>query len=256
MCASCYPAAAPAATVAPARVRAAPRTPSARRSTTGAGPATSLAAPFRDDVSSQRAFHLTHIDNLAGILRSGSIFAPQSAGWDFAPAVDISSPSTREGRRDAVVTADVPVAEFVPFFLSPTANVWDDLRARRPSARLSAAATAYHPSEFVLLVTTVDAVWSATPSVAVADGDAAATTTRFAVTREESERMLRTLRADPEQERLLDAELLVHGSVAFELITLVGVAHDKARTRVREILAGAAHSPKLAVFPPWFAPGE
>jgi len=51
----------------------------------------------------------------------------------------------------------------------------------------------------------------------------------------------------------LRAEVLVHDSVPFEAITLIGVAHEKARASVRLILAGSRFQPRVAVHPPWFA---
>ncbi|WP_407943856.1 DarT ssDNA thymidine ADP-ribosyltransferase family protein [Marisediminicola senii] len=41
-------------------------------------------------------------------------------------------------------------------------------------------------------------------------------------------------------------------SFPVDQVTLLGVANDKVRDQVKKILAGAAHKPKVAVYPPWF----
>jgi hypothetical protein len=65
--------------------------------------------------------------------------------------------------------------------------------------------------------------------------------------------MLRRLRSDEDSDAILAAEYLVPESLPFELVTLVGVAHDKARSEAKGILQSSAFSPKVAVYPPWFA---
>lgn len=254
MCAACFPAPAPEAEVVAATAarisKARPTIRNAPRRTPGS---TTTASPYVDDVDSQRIFHVTHRSNLASIAESGYLFADANPGWTERPTVDISSASTRDDRRNALVVGDSTVAEFVPFFLAPNANVWDSLRSQQLTARLAPDAIRIPAAEFVILVSTVKSVWAASPSVAIADGDAAGAVTRFGTTREDSEGMLRRLRADQTEETMLDAELLVQDSVPFELISLIGVAHDKARNAVRDILAGSAHKPKLSIYPPWFA---
>ena len=54
-------------------------------------------------------------------------------------------------------------------------------------------------------------------------------------------------------EQLLDAEVLVAGSVPFEAVQLIGVANEPQRDRVRGILDDSSARPKVSVYPPWFA---
>ena len=67
--------------------------------------------------------------------------------------------------------------------------------------------------------------------------------------------MLRKLRADQASGSILEAEFLVRDAFPFELITLIGVAHDRVRDSVRVILRESTYLPKVAVYPPWFQPG-
>ena len=226
------------------------------------------------DLAAQRVYHLTHIDNLAGILAAQAI---RSDAEGASPSVDISSPHAREARR--MITVDDEghtVADYVPFFLSPNAHVWNSIRAGHDDPRLTLEALGYAASEFVLLVSTVkhafdaataqaaaavdsdaaDAADGSLGGFAVADGDAVGLLTNFATTRADAERMLKRLRADDESESILGAEVLVADTFPFEQISLIGVANDKVRATVRGILSDAGHKTKVAVYPPWFQATE
>ncbi|TFC28803.1 DUF4433 domain-containing protein [Cryobacterium sp. TMT1-3] len=252
-------AATPAARAArPVRVAGAPRPVRAEKAST-------------DNVDEQRVYHLTHISNLASILHDGHLSA--NAALTTRPAVDISAAATRETRRDARVTgADRSVAEYVPFFLSPNASVWESIRAEQADPRLALDSHGSEAFDFVMLVSTVKtindglAARAAAPTdaddddeaphipslVAVTNGDAAAPLTRFGATPATAERMLQTLRAETDGTMLLEAELLVPDAVPMELITLIGVCNDNVRATVRGILKASAFKPKVAVYPPWF----
>jgi hypothetical protein len=268
LCAACFPKAAPEpAMVAAAQTRlraaagprrsASARTASSRaRSLAGSGPL--------DDVSEQRIYHVTHVRNLPDILIAGALFADQSDAWNDRPTVDLSSSDTRAVRRMTPVagSGDATVAHFVPFFLSPNANLWQSIRSNVADPRLSRDILSSDAADFVILVSTVKAVTDAAPvdsaramPFVVADGDAGHVLTRFATTREDAERSLRHLRADQDSESpsIAQAELLVEETFPFHSVALVGVAHDKARAAVKKILAESDFEPKVAVYPPWFA---
>ncbi|TFB75527.1 DUF4433 domain-containing protein [Cryobacterium flavum] len=250
----------PAARAArPVRVAGAPRPVRAEKVST-------------DNVDEQRVYHLTHISNLAAILKDGRLLA--NAALTTRPVVDISAPATRELRRAALVAGDGrSVAEYVPFFLSPNATVWESVRAETADPLLALDAHGSEAFDFVMLVSTVKkindglAAFTGTatdadatderaplvPSVvAVTNGDAAGALTRFGATPATAERMLQTLRAEADGAMILEAELLVPDAVPMELITLIGVCNDNVRETVRGILKASAFKPKVAVYPPWF----
>jgi hypothetical protein len=263
-CDVCYPKPVPAVDPDAAKQRAArPRVAagtSPRRTAPGAGPARTPAAKARlDNVGEQRIYHVTHMSNLADILSSGALRADESASGSTHPIVDISSAENRQARRNTLVagTGSLSVASFVPFFLAPNAAVWQGVRTGSADPRLSPAIRGTRASEFVILVSTVKHVidWQADgeSTAVVTNGDATHVLTRFGATRGDSESMLRRLRSDEDSDAILAAEYLVPESLPFELVTLVGVAHDKARSEAKGILQSSAFSPKVAVYPPWFA---
>jgi hypothetical protein len=222
--------------------------------------AASAASKTVESVGDQRIYHLTHVRNLADILATGAILADSSESWTKRPTVDISSSETRESRRATAVSGlgSANVAEFVPFFLVPNSTMWEDIRSDSPDPRLSSDASGVIAADFVILVSTLKhaAEHSEDGAIVVTDGDAAHVLTRFAASTESSERMLRRLRAADNAETIVEAELLVKDSFPFELVTLVGVANDRARDEVRGILKSSEHHPKVSVYPPWFQKPE
>ena len=194
-------------------------------------------------LNTQRVYHVTHLTNLEAIVIDEAIRA------DAAPAVDVSSATTRELRASVELAAGGTVAERVPFQLSPHASRWNELRNGAVGAHWSDAARETSPLDFVILVTSAGAVG---PDVVFANGDAAAPATRFAAADAGTALLRTSFSIDPE---LLDAELLAAGPVPFSAITLVGVPNEPVRDLVKQLLAdvgGAA--PKVAVYPPWFQP--
>jgi len=220
------------------------------------------------NINNARVYHLTHVRNLEQILEIGQLRSAQSAvagesahgavaepsagvaAW--LPAIDLSSQLTRELRATAEVRPGLSVSQCVPFFLSPNAELWNELRSGVvESTRWSDAARAATSTDFVMLVTTIGALGA---DAAIADDDAAGTFTRFSGQPDDRTRLLSRL--SPEQ--LLRAEVLAPGIVELSRVQLIGVANDPMRERVRGMLIAVAlgrsdtTQPKVAVYPPWF----
>jgi hypothetical protein len=203
-----------------------------------------------DILLEQRIYHLTHLTNLPGILEDGALVAGAIA------QLDLSTTELREERAGTLVpgSSEARLTDFVPFFLSPEAGLWQSLRSGREHPRLSVAARRAEPFDFVFLVSTVRHLVSAGSGFVLADGNVESDETRFATTREDAERMLYRLRAESDSEHLANAELLVATRLPLESVTLIGVANDKVRSAVRDVLAGSDFTPKISVYPPWFQP--
>lgn len=195
------------------------------------------------DPGTRRIFHLTHIKNLAGILEEKRILS-DVAGAN--PVVDISTADNRELRRE-VSAGSKPVAAFVPFFLAADAVLWEDLCTGVASHQLSEDSQRIPASEFVVLVGSMGA---AGEDAVIADGDAADPATQFSSPDMLGGRMPR--RFFEEEDSLRYAEVLVPDAFPFESVTLIGVANDKVRTRVRELISAQGYGQKVSVYPPWF----
>lgn len=234
-CDICYPRTpAPASRAA---TRTASRTATARASrTTASAPAV---PPF--SLATHRLLHVTHLRNLAAILRDGALRA------GAAPEVDVSSATTRELRAAADLASGRTVAEHVAFYASPAATRWVELRDGGDGPHWSDAARAARPTDFVMLGVPGAALGD---DVVAADAGAAAPATRFAVGATDAQALLRRARvADPD---LAEVEVLSPADVPVDAVALLTVANDRVRDTVRDLLAETGHAVRVAVFPGWF----
>ena len=195
---------------------------------------TASARPLRS-LEGERAYHVTHVGNFAAIATSGALRA------DISPEWDLSSVLTRDLRRSAEVSPGMSVAAYVPFFLSPAASRWEELRGGAVNSTLwSDRARAAASTDYIILVS---AIGSLGEHAVVTDGDAAGHLTRFA----EGARGLELFARIRDSNTALEAELLAPMAVPLSSIQLIGVANDRVRDRVR-----ALTSIKVSVYPPWF----
>ena len=228
LCDSCYP-------------KAIPDKPKVVRASSRAPRVTSVSATKKSlTTAAQRVYHVTHINNLEEILATGALVA------DASPAVNLSTDLTRELRSTAQVSAGGPmVSDFVCFYLTPSATLWEQLReGADDETRWSTAARTASSADFVFLVSTVEALGGGS---VIADGDAAHSLTRFA-TGDSLTRMLERLH---DSDDVQEAEALAVGPVSFESVQLIGVSNDKVRDRVKKLT-----SVKVVVHPPWFQGAE
>ena len=226
-----------------------PRTPTPGRVAPHRAPAQRRAAPIAAtkpvavDSGARRIFHVTHHQNLPGILAAGRVLSDAAGA---APVVDISSPDNRVLRRE-LSAGPAPVAAFVPFYLAPDALQWETVRRGELDYRLADSVRTTPPSEFVMLVSSARAGGD---DALVADGDAADPSTRFSSRAELGGRMPRRLY--DEEDALRSGEFLVPHEFPFAAVTLIGVANDKVRSEVRAILGRHGFAQKVSVYPPWF----
>ncbi|GAA0963528.1 DarT ssDNA thymidine ADP-ribosyltransferase family protein [Frigoribacterium faeni] len=235
----------------PTKRRAASRKPESLRSTpalardsaASAVAAQSAMTPV-PEFAQQRVYHWTHVSNLPAILESGELTA------GAAPVLDVSSEATRALRASVTAASGAPVADHVPFSLSPHASAWDTLRTGAEGYEWSDAARTAKATDFVMLVVPVSALGE---EFVITEGDAAVQGVRAAAGLDDASRMVRRFSlADPD---LLEPEVLVPTRVAFDAVTLVGVPNDKVRDAVKSLIADAGgHAPRVAVYPPWFRP--
>lgn len=260
LCAICFPPkepepapAAKAARAPRARATAATR-PAAQGRKPATGRAPALGAPV--DAGSTRIYHVTHVENLGRILGAGALLADHGEpGAD--PAVDLAAPALREYRRTAPAPGGVGVlADYVPFFLSVDAPLWESVRSGTPDPRLAAEAVNRPAADHVILVSSVAAALGARvdqPGEAIAtDADAAAGVALAASARPDIERMIVRLTRLDEGAGLREGELHVRGQVPLERFALIAVGNDRVRDRVRQALKAVGATTRVAVYPPWF----
>lgn len=230
LCDICFPRTAPE----PRKVVRAATTTRAPRPRVAGAP---HVAPY--SLAAQRLFHVTHLRNLEQIISDGELRP------DAVPTVDVSSATTRELRAGADLADGSTVAQHVAFYVSPAAERWVELREGAVGPHWSDEARAAKPTDFVLLAVAASTLGE---RIVSADADAAAPATRFAVGTADTTALLRR------QPDLLAVEILSPDPIAFADVAMVGVANDRIRDQVRELLRGSGFAPKVSVYPPWFLP--
>lgn len=264
-CATCFPPKLPESKPAAARTTRAPGSSTPRsasrpvqRTRAGASASRSSLHTPQIDVRGVRMYHVTHVDNLARILGSDAVL-PDQGEPAAEPATDLSASEAREFRRQAPLTDDAVIAEYVPFTLTTDAHFWNSVRSGEPDPRLNPEVAAHAAADFVILVTSIGAAAGAlieTPGqIVVTDHDAAAADTTAAREWPAAERLLRSLARDDDPRRD-SAEVLIKGAVPLERLALIAVANDKVRDRVRTALSAVGARTRVAVYPPWYRPAD
>lgn len=210
------------------------RTPSAR-----ASGAPAKVPPF----ASRRLYHVTPLSNLESILLDGAI-KPIATGIE--PDVDVAAPLVRQLRAHRDVGDGRHVDEFVPFAVSPEAERWLELQEGAEQPHWSPAARQLGAADYAVLVAVGRDLGT---DLVVADGDAGAAPTQFTIG-DTAPAIARAARFDPEFSAV---EVLVAQEVPITALTLIAVANEPARAKVRRMFSDVeGTAPKVVVHPPWF----
>ncbi len=206
-----------------------------------------------------RLYHITHLDNLQGIVANGGLASDAEMLARGGPAAGIGMTSIKQRRLSLPVTCHPGdhVGDFVPFYFCPRSIMlyvihcanhpdlsyrggqgpivhleadlaavvaWATQAGRRWAFSLSNAGATY--AEFRSDLNDLGEIdWNAVAS----------TDFRNAAVKEGKQ-----------------AEFLLHGDFPWNLVTRIGVASQPVAAQVRTALQGAAHQPKVTVQPTWY----
>lgn len=248
LCDICFPRATPepvAAVVAPApRTTTRSTRPTAtRRASKRAAGAPSGTSTKVATFATRRLYHVTPLKNLESILLDGEI---RSITAGHEPDLDLAAPLARQLRAHADIGDGRRVDEFVPFSASFDAERWVELRTGADEPHWSATARALSPADYAVLVAVGRDLGT---DLVVADGDAAAPRTRFTIG-DPAAAIAQAARTDPD---LTAVEVLIPNRVPLSAVTLIAVANEPTRVRVRRMFADVEGTPpRVVVHPPWF----
>ena len=208
-------------------------------------------------------YHITHIDNLPGILREGGLWCDAEALKRGLLVQSIAYPELKERRsRRNVETLDGrPVAaggslaDYVPFYFA------------NRSPMLYAIHTGYvegytgGQAEVVYLVSSVEHVVTMGGQWCFTDGHAVEALTEFFFSLDDLSRLdwsvvehwtWRDRANDLDRKRRKQAEFLVHRFFPWEWVQSVAVMTSPMATRVREMIAGLGHQPVVTLERKWY----
>jgi hypothetical protein len=187
-------------------------------------------------------YRLIHVDNLALCLRRGALHAPNHTPADGGVYRTIHRDDTQEGRRLREIGKGPrgTVHDYVAFYLGPRSVMLYQLHTNWVAGYNEGQAPLVH------LVSTCQAVAAAGLGFVFSDGHGLARFTAWYDDLAELDKVdWETVYAtrwndtpdDMDRQRRKQAEFLVHRSLQWDLLTMIGVHDDAARRRVQTELA-------------------
>jgi hypothetical protein len=206
-----------------------------------------------------KIYHITHVDNLASIVRDGALFSDAVMIARGGPDATIGMSTIKQRRLSLPVDCHegTRVGEYVPFYFCPR-SVMLYLIHRGNSPELAyrggQGPIVHLESDLHEVIAWADGAgrrWAFSLSNAGA---------RYAQFRRRSDQLDRidwaAVAANdwqaPEIKEGKQAEFLVHGSFPWTLVARIGVASAGIRNRVLAAMEGASHQPRVGIAPGWY----
>lgn len=209
--------------------------------------------------------HITHIANLASIIERGELACDADVAREGLCEQSIAYDSIKERRRrrrvetlaGEEIAAGGVLPDYVPFYFSN--------RTPMLGAINQGLVPAYQgrQNDVVYLVSTAEAVAETELVWCFTDGHAVEAVTQFYDALSDLRFVDwdavstwrwggRWLVANPDVKRKKQAEFLVHERFPWALVERIGVLDEGMARRVRALMTGAAHKPKVAIEPNWY----
>lgn len=200
-------------------------------------------------------YHITHVDNLAGIMQHGALVSDSRRRQLNLTPRSIAHAHIKDRRSVTAVTAGARgvVADYVPFYFCTRSPML--FAIHKGGAGTDGQARVLH------LVAEAEAVKAAGVACCFADAHATTQPTQF----HDNLARIASLRWDyinaqswydsaehPDRKRRKQAEFLAHDRVPWNLIRRIGVCDAAVQAQVQALLAGAAHAPPVEVHRDWY----
>ena len=185
----------------------------------------------------KKAYHFTHVDNLADIVRHGGLLSHNLLREERVAYTDISDASVQHWRQRPEPVFGRPIHDYVPLYLNPRNPMLYRLHGLSP--------------ELVMLAVEIDRDCPA-PRV-FADGNAACRDTRFGDRLEAVGPAQEALCASswswiPDGKRLRCAEMLVPDRISLAMIDGIYCMNDSVRAFAQRILGRAVQIDRSLYF--------
>ncbi len=206
-----------------------------------------------------KIYHITHVDNLPAIIAEGSLVSDAAMIARGGPRAAIGMSTIKQRRLSLSVDCHPGdhVGDYVPFYFCPRSiMLYVIARANHEGLtyRGGQEPIVHLQADLHEVIAWADAAkrrWAFTRS------NAGASYTRFHTSVGDLDQIDWEANASPDfQSRSVkeakQAEMLVHGSFPWALVSFVGVRSPAVRTRVVAAMAGASHQPGVAVQRSWY----
>jgi hypothetical protein len=201
-------------------------------------------------------YHITHLDNLPGIIAAGLRCDRDAAGTGLT--TDIGNARIKERRRATRVGTRPGgvVADYVPFYFAPRSPMLFAIcRGNVPTYQRGADGIVY-------LLCDLDGLLQAGHPIVFTDRNAVLENSyHFAAVEELDDeidwelmerRQWANTASEPDRKERRMAEALVHEAVPWEAVAGVAVHDPAAAAAVAGLIADSRHHPHLAIKPEWY----
>lgn len=209
--------------------------------------------------SHPQVYHITHIDNLAGILRDGALLSDAAMTNRGGPSSVIGMSGIKARRLQLLVYchAGTKVGEYVPFYFCPRSIMLFVIhKGNHPNL-------AYRGGQGAILHLEADVLriiaWASSigRKWAISLGNASTRYARFECTANALgllnwQAIANNDFTDPDVSEGKQAEFLVHESFPWTLVDRIGVQNQRMRQRVRQVVQSSSHRPSVDVLPSWY----
>jgi hypothetical protein len=207
-----------------------------------------------------RVYHITHVDNLHGIVANGGLLSDAAMVARGGPVQGIGMSSIKRRRIQELAVpchAGTKVGDYVPFYFCPrSVMLYVIHRANHPELTYRGGQEPVVHLEADLLTVVR---WADTNGVrwAFSLTNAGAYYTEFRSRTADLNQLdwpaiAATDFRHPDVKERKQAEFLVHGRFPFWLIERIGVRSAVVRQQVTEALARADHAPTVELRPEWY----
>jgi hypothetical protein len=220
-----------------------------------------MPVPCHQALHNRWILHFTHADNIAAIVECGQLKCDVLAR-DGLTRTEVGDPDIKESRRRRAIPVGPggQVGDYVPFYFAPRSPMMYRIACDHRDMVAGRYADCDRP--LVYLGTTIGAVVEEAVEWVATDGNAATATTEFTADVSRSDAMVdwplmmagrwNNTPDDPDRQRRLMAEFLVHRQLPLSLIRMVGTYSEEYRSQVRAALGNHVLADQVYVRPGWY----
>lgn len=207
-----------------------------------------------------KIYHITHVDNLVGILKQGGLLSDARLLNQGGPAQKIGLPTIKRRRIEELEVhchRGTKVGEYVPFYFCPRSVMLYVIYQRNHPE------LAYRDGQDFIVHLELDlhtvVQWAEQNNVlwAFSLSNAGAYYTEFRASLEDLKELdwcaiFATDFRDPDVKEKKQAEFLVYGYCPWHLVERIGTRDERAEQKVYEYLRGATWKPKVEILSNWY----
>lgn len=202
-------------------------------------------------------YHITHKDNLAGIVEEGHLLAQSRMGNSTVTYCNIAHQTIQDRRSQTPVYCGPGghLHDYVPFYFAPRSPMLYAIKMGNVEGCTA------RQTDIVHLVSNTESVDEPGLEFVFTDGHAIMTLSDFYDDLDDLDEIdweimeakyWRDTLEDPDRKRRRQAEFLVFGRFHWNLIQEIGVINRRVQSEIDRILAGTGHRPPVSVRPNWY----